>query len=423
MARPYVKDLVWPKITPLPKNRWLVDTGVRAGKRMRKKFATEKEAIAWADSFKRPVELNGQAALTDTQRHQHVLADHMLKSNGFTTVSVVDAVNHYLRFMQVSGKSPKVSEAVHQLIESHQGRYKVQLGVSLNDFLAAFGEKKAADIDGDELRQCIFKRTDIKETTRHNHYRAIQTFFAYCKDSGWIEKSPLQKRHIPKVGAYNPQILTIKDAAKLLMVTTDPKYENMRLFMGLALFCGIRIQELCRLKYSDIVWNSHDKCHVVLIGPHIGKKNRARNVPVPANCELWIIDHLKAHTPHPIYLKKERCDYVLPGEEGGVSYRLREIAKKAGVTMSQNIMRHSFASYYYELTRDAEQTRYRLGHNTPDVLFTHYRQLVTGTTNPFDYFKICPPKYGMDAHLNGVNKKMADIATPTPEALRILHLL
>lgn len=423
MARPYVQDLEWPKITEPKKGTWLVDTGVRAGKRMRKRFKKLKEAKTWANSFKRPAQLYGKATLTDTQRYQFLQAEDMLKSRGFKSISVVQCVQHYLDFKQVSGKSPNVAEAVKEVIADKSGRYQVQLGVNLKLFLEMFGTRKPADITPDELHACIFKRTDIAETTRQNHYRGIQTFYSYCKEAGWIEESPLKKRHAPDIKPYMPQILTVEETKKLLAHTPD----NMRVFMALALFCGVRIQELCRLKFTDIVWNAHDNCYMVLIGPDIGKKNRARNIPIPANADLWLSGYIKPHTPHPVYLKPDRCTYILPGKEGGVSYRIREIGIKAGIKLSQNVMRHSFASYYYEITRDAEQTRYRLGHTTDDILFTHYRQLVartSTTTSPFEYFKICPPQYGtLKAHMESLGKPMSVLNSPTPEALRALHLL
>jgi len=431
MGRPFVKDLQWPRVSELPNGRWLVDTGKRTAQRVRKKFPTEKEAREYAKTFERPFELDGKAALTELQRREHLLADHLLKDNGLANVSVVDAVRHYLKFVQLSGNSPNIRDAMARMLAERSGRYRDQLRFNLRDFVDAHGDKKPASITPDEVQAAIKKPKGIAATTRHNLYSALRTFFSYCKEAEWLEKSPVRKSFAPKVTEFDPQILTIKDAEKLMRATPD----HMRVFMALALFCGIRIQELCRLKFSDIAWNDYDKGWIVLISPAIGKKNRARNVPVPANAEAWIINRAVPkggmgnvfygpHTPNPPYIMPERCEYVMPGKEGGVSYRIREIAKTAGVKLSQNVMRHSFASYYFELTRDAEQTRYRLGHNTPDVLFTHYRQLVArATTNPFGYFHIWPNPADLQNHLNEIGQPRANATTASPAAFRMLHLL
>ena len=52
-------------------------------------------------------------------------------------------------------------------------------------------------------------------------------------------------------------------------------------------------------------------------------------------------------------------------------------------------MRHSYASYAYDLTRDAALVASEMGHRGTDIFFRHYRGLVT----PGDgarYFNLLP---------------------------------
>jgi integrase len=43
----------------------------------------------------------------------------------------------------------------------------------------------------------------------------------------------------------------------------------------------------------------------------------------------------------------------------------------------QDCLRHSFASYHLAMFESAEKTALQMGHNSTDMLFRHYRELVT----------------------------------------------
>ena len=64
---------------------------------------------------------------------------------------------------------------------------------------------------------------------------------------------------------------------------------------------------------------------------------------------------------------------ALAGRSASLSDRQR-----AGLTdWSPNSLRHSFASYALSKWNDAAKLSLELGHRNPDLLFAHYRALVT----------------------------------------------
>jgi site-specific recombinase XerD len=321
--------------------------------------------------------------------------------------------------------------AVDQLLKTkiNSPRYHGWLTYTLREFSTKYADRKPSEVTPEELREFIWAKKSIAESTRHNTYRALSRFYRFVVQHKWLAEFPMDERHVPVVEDKVPSILRVADAEQL-MRAAQVHYPDMIVFMALALFAGVRIEELCKLELKDIVYNTADDQFMLLVGPHVGKKRRARNIRLPANCQLWIQDRLEPRTPSR-YVRKEHCGRILPGEPGGVHYRVRLIAEKAEVTMSQNVMRHSFASYYYELTGDAEKTRARLGHDTPEVLFTHYAALVlrNAVNNPFDYFKITPyvpadPQW-IDqwiAYLGPKGKRLSDINTANPASLQVLNL-
>ncbi len=61
------------------------------------------------------------------------------------------------------------------------------------------------------------------------------------------------------------------------------------------------------------------------------------------------------------------------------NYRKRQarLLVAAGVSWGHDILRHSFASYHLAAHRNAALTAHELGHANSQMLFAHYRELVT----------------------------------------------
>jgi len=66
------------------------------------------------------------------------------------------------------------------------------------------------------------------------------------------------------------------------------------------------------------------------------------------------------------------------------------LASKSGVPWKHNGLRHSYISYRVAETKNVYQTSLEAG-NSPQMIFKHYRQLVTETTAK-DWFSIVPAK-------------------------------
>ena len=417
-----------------------MDSGSRLRPRVRLRFKTLKEADTAAVRMRQGLALEGPRLQSPIAKAETELS-RLLLEQAEADVSLVKVVQWYCEWHNRTKKSVTVPVAVNALIayKKQSPRYANWLAAELGKFAERYKDKKPGEITPEELRKFIWERQDIAPATRHNTYRALSRFYNFCIVKKWVSKDifPLDETHAPELPERMPTILTVEDTERL-MQSALTHFPDMVVFMALALFSGVRIEELCKLNLSDIVYNQRSDTFHLLIGPKVGKMHRARNLPLPANCQLWVQDRLSPRTPSR-YMRREHCGRILPGKPGGVFYRVREIAEatatttKAQVTMSQNVMRHSFASYYFELTGDAEKTRARMGHDSmSDVLFTHYKALVlrNSTSNPFDYFKITPWKPGTpdwenawDAYLGPKRATRKDIIMANPGSLQLLNLL
>jgi integrase len=442
MGRGIDVDLDWPTIKQLGKGLWLVDTGSRIRIRQRRRFTTRKEADAFAAEIRTGYQIDGRSALTEQQKHEFKLAVSTL-GHLHKKVSLVDVVNYYLTMKGATGRSENVAKAVTLFVDSRKKkspRYHKQLDFVLTEFSKNFGGRKPNEVTKDELESFILgKRMNKKDptkqialATRHNLYRAIRLFYAFCHKRQWIFENPMDSVTPPDPATYDPKILTIDDVEKVLTyVQNSPLHRDMLGFMALGFFCGVRVQELCRIRISDINLTAYDLKHSVLISPRVSKTKRARNIPIPWNCYMWLMEWLNNATipvsrNSPQRRRLDDNDWVRPVSEASIFYRTKEIAKGSGVPLPQNVMRHSFASYYYEATRDAEQTRYRLGHNTPSMLFAHYRQLVLQSANgrsAIDYFKVLPKGKNFDLIVRHHKVPLTALSANNTDTSRLLNLL
>jgi hypothetical protein len=73
-----------------------------------------------------------------------------------------------------------------------------------------------------------------------------------------------------------------------------------------------------------------------------------------------------------------------------LSQARQDLQSRWNEEISENGLRHSFASYHLAKYQDAERLRGDLGHSTAHLLFTNYRELAE-PEEAEQYFSIMPP--------------------------------
>jgi len=92
----------------------------------------------------------------------------------------------------------------------------------------------------------------------------------------------------------------------------------------------------------------------------VAKKRRQRLVDISDNLVEWLAPYAKESGP----MEFGRYDYD-------------KVRREAAVEWSNDIMRHTYGSYHLTRFEDAAKTSLQMGHTRTDVLFNHYRDLVT----------------------------------------------
>jgi integrase len=134
-------------------------------------------------------------------------------------------------------------------------------------------------------------------------------------------------------------------------------------------FAGLRMAEIKRLDWKAVDLDRR----IITLRADQAKTASRRIVPISDNLAAWI--------------------ELLPREGkvvGRVAPDLTKLAEKLGMEWPRNALRHSYISYRLAVVKDAAKVALEAG-NSPDIIFKHYRELVT-EPEAKEWFSIMPPK-------------------------------
>jgi integrase len=141
--------------------------------------------------------------------------------------------------------------------------------------------------------------------------------------------------------------------------------------LAVGAFAGLRDAEIKRLDWSEV---DLARGHIEVKAAK-AKSARRRIVPVQPNLAAWLRPYATAQGA------------VVPQNARG---KLDRVRKEAGLTCwPKNGLRHSFASYRLAAIHDAPRVASELGHTTPQLLYSTYRELVL-PEEAEGYWKIAP---------------------------------
>jgi integrase len=312
-----------------------------------------------ASAFSLPEDLR-----RDAQRAHALLAPH--------GVSLLTAAEFYVAHRKTTDASVTVKAAIEELkaarkADGMRARYLGDLRARLERFNVAFGERNMATLSTAEIDDWL-RGLAVSAVTRNTYRRRLQTLFNFARGRGWAVFNPVDATTKLKEANTEPGILKPEQLARLLD-TASPKTLP---YWALGAFCGLRSAELARLEWEDVSF-LHKHVEVPANKSKTGRERRL--IPLRANLERWLEPFRSRTGPiTPINLRK-----LLDADRA-----------RAGLSFwPANGLRHSFASYHLARFRNAPSLALELGHRNPDILFAHYRSLVTSKAAA-KYWSIMP---------------------------------
>ena len=328
-------------ISLTPRGTFSVFVPLGHGDRRRKICKTLAEARAWIDA-EEPGRIDCRFA-PDAAR-----AISMLPPG----VTLEDAARFWLE---------QHPDAVSVSLADAWTRYEAERGVSVGKVTMRGYRRIFRDfmevVGGDRPVSAIL-RSDVEAfvrgmnpPSRNASLRSLSALFNAFRSMGVSSAdNPCSGVAFAKVAHGVPAVLSVEDAASVMSAAAA--FPDACAYFALGLFAGIRPQELMRLRPS------HVRHGFIVLDGRITKTADARNVRVRPNLATWL----------------ER----FPIPRDGFRERAVKAAKAAmSVRIPPDAMRHSFATYAYEMSHDAASVAAEMGHVGTEVFFKHYRALAS----------------------------------------------
>lgn len=233
---------------------------------------------------------------------------------------------------------------------------------TLENILDAFGGKLPKDCLIHEITQkqvddWIFGR-ELAMWTRRGYLTSLKTFFDWCKRQLYCIESPCHGIERVELQNKAPGILTVKQCGALLEAAKKPEHKQLIPYLTLALFCGIRPEEAVKITWDEI----QIERGFAEVKVDVSKTRQRRLVELSDNAKTW--------------LTYGRNMPVVPR---GWRKRFDSVRRAAEVLEGwpHDAMRHSFASYHLAMHGSQDKTATQLGHRSSQMLFQHYREIVT----------------------------------------------
>jgi integrase len=172
-----------------------------------------------------------------------------------------------------------------------------------------------------------------------------------------LDVNPIAHTAKPKLPDNPPEIFSVDELAALLDAASTRMPDVVQM-LALGAFSGLRDAEIKRLDWSEV----DQKRGYVEVKARKAKSARRRIVEMQPNLREW----LKPYAG-------------MTGAVAAVNWRKKlDLVRKAAklARWPQNGLRHSFASYRLAATHDAPRVASELGHTSPKMLYSTYRELV-----------------------------------------------
>jgi integrase len=204
----------------------------------------------------------------------------------------------------------------------------------------------------------------------------LVTLFKFAKTNGWCRTVPAAESARVREVSDEIGILTPGELCNLLKVASEETIP----YWTIGAFAGLRASEIERLDWAEV---NLDQRWIKVRARHAKTASR-RLVDIQPNLQKWLLPY------------RGRTGNVAPENLRVKLLEDRKRAADAGTLTRKwppNALRHSFASYYLARFDNAAKLALQLGHVGQDIIFRHYREVVT-RAEANRYWKIAPTSKG-----------------------------
>jgi integrase len=339
---------------------WQITMPKLGGGRLRRTFKDRREAQTVFDQARVQHANHGTAALSisDQLRSEAVEAARELEPYG---IGLLEVVREYTAKMEALKKSRNVKDAVDDYIDGAKSdgrsrRYLNDLRYRLGRFSNDFPEASLSAISTSDLDSWL-RGLDLGPASRNAFRRRLSALFSYALARDWCVSNPVTRVQKAREHEAPIGILTPEELAQLLSVANPETLP----YWAIGAFAGLRSAELERLEWKDVRFETE----LIEVSARKSKTASRRLVKIEPALLAWLEPY------------RREQGLVVPQSHRKL---LLEDRPRAGLMKwPPNALRHSFASYHLAHFGNAAKLALELGHTNADLIFRHYREVVTPT--------------------------------------------
>ena len=237
------------------------------------------------------------------------------------------------------------------------------------------GSLQPSDVTKNHI-QDLLKDIAGEQFTKKKYLQYLKNFFNWCIENGYITTNPTKGVKI-KIKRKDIVIYTPDEVEKVLRLCEE-KYPCLMGYFSLCVFAGLRPSEAERVEWNDVNFEGKKSRKG-------GGKTGLRRFVLKDAETIWNwLNHIKTTRPNePL---KPATNHI------GLQTQFR---RDLGLPWTQDVLRHSFGTYYYNLTRDLNRVSHDVGTASSFVSdITFVRSKRNGRTNFGDY----DPRFRADQH-------------------------
>ena len=196
------------------------------------------------------------------------------------------------------------------------------------------------------------KGTKVSKSTVACYLRCIRSALNLAVDSDMIAVNPVYrvKSDIFQLPESKRVFLTVEEVKKLMDTPIKKKHEQIKAAFLFSCFCGLRVSDVCKLTWRDIV-QENNQCRIEIT---MIKTKQPLYLPLNKQAMRWLPKRGDAQVD----------DKVFPEVSKVHRETITKWAESAGITkhVTYHVSRHTFATMALTMGADLYTTSKLLGH-------------------------------------------------------------